>query len=370
MRPLLNELARAHLIVEHVPGRYTFHDLLRAYAADLTYRTDTDQQRHTAIHRMLDHYLHTAHTADRLIYPALDRITLTAPQSEVTPETPADHDTAMAWFTVEHPVLLAAIDHATISGFDIHAWQLACTLATFLDRRGHWYDYATTQQAALAAARRLADPTAQVHAHRGLARAYTPLGRVDDADTHLRCALDLYCMAGDQAGQARIQLNFAMVRERQGSYTEALDHARKALDLFQATGHQQGQANALNAVGWFDAQLGNYRQAFTYCQQALTLFQQIGDRVGQAGTWDSLGYAHHHLGHQPQAITCYQTALHMYRDLGDRYYEADTLNHLGDTHHTTGNHTAARDAWQLALTILDQLDQPNADEVRTKLHQP
>jgi DNA-binding SARP family transcriptional activator len=33
-RRLLAELARAHLIVEHVPGRYALHDLLRAYAAE------------------------------------------------------------------------------------------------------------------------------------------------------------------------------------------------------------------------------------------------------------------------------------------------------------------------------------------------
>jgi len=41
----LAELARAHLAEEHLPGRFRFHDLLRAYAA---------------VHRVLDHYLHTA----------------------------------------------------------------------------------------------------------------------------------------------------------------------------------------------------------------------------------------------------------------------------------------------------------------------
>ena len=34
------ELADAHLIAEHAPGRYAFHDLLRAYAADLARTTD------------------------------------------------------------------------------------------------------------------------------------------------------------------------------------------------------------------------------------------------------------------------------------------------------------------------------------------
>ena len=103
------------------------------------------------------------------------------------------------------------------------------------------------------------------------------------------------------------------------------------------------------------------------CQQALTLHQELGDRDGQAATWDSLGYAHHHLGHHTQAITCYQHALDLFRDLGDRYYEAATLTHLGDTHHAAGNPQAARDAWQQALTILDDLDHPDADQVRTKL---
>jgi tetratricopeptide (TPR) repeat protein len=81
---------------------------------------------------------------------------------------------------------------------------------------------------------------------------------------------------------------------------------------------------------------------------------------------DSLGYAHHHLGHHDQAIACYQHALHLWRE-GYRYDEASTLTRLGDTHHTTGDHSAARQAWQQALTILDRLDHPNAEHVRTKL---
>src|SRR4029453_13547956 len=67
---LLTELASANLITQHTPGRYTLHDLLRAYATDLAHTHDTDPQRHAATHRLLDHYLHTAYTADRLLNPA------------------------------------------------------------------------------------------------------------------------------------------------------------------------------------------------------------------------------------------------------------------------------------------------------------
>jgi tetratricopeptide (TPR) repeat protein len=367
VRPLLAELTRASLLAEHVPGRYTFHDLLRAYATDLTHSIDPDQPRRAATHRMLDHYLHTAYTADRLLDPARDPITLTPPQPGVTPEHPADYQQALAWFTAEHAVLLAAVDHAAATGFDAHTWQLAWTLVTFLYRRGHWHDWAAAGRVAVAAAGRLADPTAQAHAHRNLANAYTRLGRFDDAHAQLRHALDLYHQAGDQVGQAHTHFNLSRLWERQGRPAQALDHARQALDLYRATGHQNGQADALNAVGWYHVLLGEHRQALTYCQQALTLHQELGDRYGQAATWDSLGYAHHHLSHHTPAITCYQRALGLYRDLGDRYNEATILTHLGDTHHAAGNPTAARDAWQQALTILDELDHPDAEQVRAKL---
>jgi tetratricopeptide (TPR) repeat protein len=368
IRTLLTELTRANLIVEPVPGRYTFHDLLRAYATEHVHTTDPDPQRHAATHRILDHYLHTAYTADRLLDPARDPITLPQPQPGVTPEHPTDYEHALAWFNAEHAVLLTTVDHTVATGFDTHTWQLAWTLHDFLNRRGHWHDLAAVHRDAVAVADRLADPTAQANAHRLLGYAYTQLRRLDNAHTQLRQALDLYRETGDRAGQAHTQHGLARVSNRQGSPAQALDHARQALDLFRAAGHRRGQANALNAVGWYHAMLGEPERGLAACQQALTLFQELGDRHGQAAAWDSLGYAHHHLGQHTRAITCYQHTIELYRNLGDRYEEASTLTHLGDTHYTTANTDGARDAWQQALTILDQLNHPDADTVRAKIH--
>jgi hypothetical protein len=53
---LLDRLARGHLIVEHLRDRYTLHDLLRLYAADLAARDDTLDRR-AALDRLYDHYL-------------------------------------------------------------------------------------------------------------------------------------------------------------------------------------------------------------------------------------------------------------------------------------------------------------------------
>jgi tetratricopeptide (TPR) repeat protein len=364
---LLAELARANLLTEHSPDRYTLHDLLRAYATQLAHTTDTDQQCHAATHRTLDHYLHTAHTASRLLNPARDPITLTPPQPGTSPEHLGDHDRALAWLTAERPVLLAAVDQAAATGFDTHTCQLASVVRSFLHRRGHWHDQVAISRAALAAAERLADPDGQARAYRNLGSAYSQLGRFDDAHTQFSQALDLGTRAGDQAGQAHSHRSLAILWGVRDDFVQALDHARHALDLYRAVGDTVGQANALNAVGWYHTLLGNHQQALSFCQQALTRLQELDDRTGQAYTWDSLGHAHDHLGHHSQAVICYQHALDLYRDLGHRYGEATTLTHLGDTQHTAGNDQAARAAWQYARAILDDLDHPDADTIRSKL---
>ncbi|MES4908526.1 MULTISPECIES: BTAD domain-containing putative transcriptional regulator [unclassified Streptomyces] len=62
-RALLAELSRAHLVSEDAPGRYRSHDLLRAYALELTLVHDTDEDRRAALHRLLDRPAHPAHRA-------------------------------------------------------------------------------------------------------------------------------------------------------------------------------------------------------------------------------------------------------------------------------------------------------------------
>jgi DNA-binding SARP family transcriptional activator/tetratricopeptide (TPR) repeat protein len=367
VRPLLDDLTRASLLAEQTAGRYTLHDLLRAYATQLTHNGDTDQQRDAAAGRILDHYVHTAYTAARLLFPARKQPVLTAPRPGVTAEHLTGHEQAMGWFAAEHRVLLAAIDHAAATGFDTHTWQLAWALTIFLGRRGHWHDEVTAGRAAVAAAGRMADATVQSRAHRNLADAYSRLDRFDDADIELRHALALATQAGDHAGQAHTHYRMAVTLGHRDQPARALHHARRSLALHQTTADRPGLAYALNAVGWFLVVLGDHQQALAHCRQALALHQKTSNRTGQAATLDSLGYAHHHLGHHARAITCYQRAIAVSRDLGDRYEEASTLTHLGDTHHVTGNVRAARDAWRQALTTLTDLDHTDAEGVRAKL---
>lgn len=364
-RALLAELTGAHLLTEHADGRYTLHDLLCAYATDQA-KAHGGDDRSAAQRRIVEHYLHTTHAAALLLYPRWDRIALAAPAPGVRPETLASHDHALAWFTAEHPVLLATVLRAAADGFDDHAWQLAWTCTAFLLRRGYWDDQIVIQRVALEAARRTGDAVGQGHALRGMALAHVRWGGLDAAGAQYQRALDAYA-GGDPTGEANAHMGLAEVAEKQGRPAAALGHARQGLDLFRATGDAAGQAHALNGVGWCHTRLGDHRQALAYCTEALSLVQRLGDREGEANTWDSLGHIHTGLADYARAVACFQRSVDLCRDVSDSYNEADTLVSLGDTHLAAGDPDAAHGAWHRALDIFEQLSHPDAELVRARL---
>ncbi|MDW5330528.1 AfsR/SARP family transcriptional regulator [Plantactinospora sp. KLBMP9567] len=370
LRPLLAELDAAHLVTEHVDGRWTLHDLLRAYATELTHANDAAADRAAALRRVLDHYVQTGHAAALLIEPLREPIPLAPADSAVSVRPPAGRAEALAWFGAEYTGLLAAIERAGRGTFDTHTWQLVWTLADFQQWRGLWHDRAASLQAALEATRRLDHRAEQARAHRGLGYAYTRLHRNDDAQLHLRHALDLYTQLGDPLGRGRAHHGLSYVLERRGDPRAALWHAQRALDLFPPDGNRAHRARALGTVGWCHGQLGDHRQSLHVNREALELLADTGDRVAEAATWDSIGYAHHHLGEHHLAVEAYQTALRLRREVGHRYGVANTLDHLGDTYEARGDAEAARRAWRDALDVLEQLREPDAERVHAKLGRP
>jgi tetratricopeptide (TPR) repeat protein len=366
-RRLFRELADAHLIAEHVPGRYVFHDLLRAYAAEQACDTDSDTDRREATGRVLDHYLHTAAHAARVLDPAKEPVALAPPRAGAAAGQPADLQQALAWFETEHQVLLATLTLATGYGFDTHAWQLPWAMKNFLQARGYRQEWAATQRTALAAATRLGDTPAQAVCSRLLGAACIDLGDHDQARGHLESSLGLYQRLGDRLGQAKVHQNLGYAAERESRYADALGHAEQALRLYQAIGDKANEAAALNGVGWCHGLLGDYQEARVFCRRAVTRSAETGHRWVEGCAWDSLGLAEHHLGNLAEAAACYQRALSVSREYCDRVFEADTLTRLGDTCHAAGELTEAKEAWHQALAICEDIRHPDIGRVRTKL---
>ena len=367
--PLLAELTRAHLLTQHVPGRYAYHDLLRAYATEQAHLHEPASERHDAAQRMHDHYVHTAHSATRLIDPYQgDPPELAPAGADVVRECFAGKEQAASWFTAEFPVLLAAIDHAALCGLEQYTWSLAWALSEYSYRRGHWLELGAAFLTALRSAELVGDQRGRAHALRGLGITEYMRNHHHEAIACLRHALKVYDELGDHVAQADVLHAMCVAADKNGHPEDALDYALKALALRGTGGDRIARARTLNCVGWCHLALGNHRIALPYLDHSLTLLRGADDWPGLAMVWDSIGYAHHHLGQYHRAVECYQHALQLDWEAGNSYCQAEVLVHLGDTRHAAGDQDRAGVAWLQALAVYDELDHRTpAEAVRAKL---
>jgi len=363
----LRELTRTHVVAEPQPGRFAFHDLLRAYASQQAESEDSEADRAAAARRCRDHYLHTAHAgavqANRVRKP----LDLAPPEPGAVPEEFSGRGEALAWFDVESPVMFGLLASAISGGDDQYVWQIVWTLAPFLYRRGRWHECIGIQRLALRAAQHLGDPVGLGHAHYELGRGLVNIGGFTDAEPHLSQALDIFGQLGDRANEATVHQGFGHLFEQQGRYAQSLVHAREALRVVREIGPAQTVASIENSVGWLYAHLGQCEEALVYCQRSLKFQREIGHRAGEADTWDSLGYTHSRMKDHAQAAECYRQAVDIYYEIGDRYHEAGSHMGLGDAKLHAGDPAAARKHWEQALAIFESIPHQDAEQARARL---
>lgn len=367
-RVALRDLTRASLLMEVAPGRFAFHDLLRAYAAE---QPTPAREVSGTTRRMLDHYLHTAHRAHRVLYPGRELIDAGDLVSGVAPESFGGKASALAWLEAEYQVLLKVTELAARAGCDAHAWRLPVVLWTFHNVCGHWHDGTRLHRLALAAARRNGDMAGEAQVLRGLGSFAMSLGAFDDAHEYLAEAQSLFKLLGDDLGLARTDVILSQALEFQGRFAEALAVMSDALKLSQSAPSNRHmmlvRASALNGSAWNSVQLGDLSEARAFCHQAIELCQSLGYSPGEAGTWDTLGVVLQRLELHGEAVSCFRRAISLDREMGNRYDLAMVLAHLGETYVSTGDLAGARETWEESLLILRALHHPSAAMVRERL---
>jgi DNA-binding SARP family transcriptional activator/Tfp pilus assembly protein PilF len=349
-RKALSALEEASLIERRPHGRYAMHDLVRAYAATTTHDLP-DGVRDTALMRVTDFHLHTAHAADRLLNPQRQLLQPAPPAPGVHPHPLPDAAGATAWLQAEHATLLATQRTAAAQGRHHVVWHFAWTLDTFHRLQGHLRDSLDTWRAALDATAHLSDPAIRSRTHRLLGYACSLLSLYEEATWHLSQALDLAVHDHDLTEQAHTHRVLAAVWGERGDDRRALDHARRALDLHRALGRPTWEADALNTVGWYAGRLGDFDAARDHCHAALALHRHHHNHSGEATTLDSLGFIAHRVGDHLQAIDHHNQALALFLTVSDTYGVAATLDNAGHPHAALGHHDQARKVWQEALEL-------------------
>jgi tetratricopeptide (TPR) repeat protein len=356
-RASLNELTRAHMLTEYVPGRYRFHDLLRAYAAELA---EHEAEWQATAERMLDYYLERALRADMSIQPCRDGVVRSSPGDSTYGE-------AMAWFARENMVLLAAVTFAAERGFTGHAWRLAWACTTFLRREGRYSDRVAVHRTAATASRRSADRLGLATALRNLGRALVRLERLEEAFDTLGEALSVYEEMNDELGRVTTLIARIYVLGRMERQAEAVVLAESLRDLTTGQGNQLVEADVLQVLCNQLSALQRYTEAMPGFERALALYRTVGNKEGEAGVLLSLGKIELDLGRHAKAFEHYLVALKVERELGDRYWEAVVLNRLGEVHASQGQLAQARRLFAQSLAIFDEIHHPDAESVRVKL---
>ena len=401
----LDSLEQVNLIGQPVPGRYHFHDLLRAYAAREAAEDGID--RSAAVDRLLGFYSHTASVAmDTLYgYEAPWRPRVAAPS---TPVPPLHRDSALAkrWLEDELPNLFAVAAYAAQSAngrHGAHSVHLAATLARHLRTRGRYHDaYQLHSQAvevaqvlgdrvgeltalvalgrtdrvadrhrqaalrygrALEIAREIAYVPGEIVALNGLGHVARMVSELDVAYDHFLHALQLARQTSHQAGEVDARWGLGQVYRCLGRYDEATREYKRALEVAEDSGHRAGQVTALTGQGHVYRRLGDYPQAAGHFQRALQIAVHIGDRSAELYALLGRGQVWRDTGRGPESISGFRRALAIARDIGDRNGQFECCKALGDGLRETGDLRAALTLYQEALAIAQAIGQPH-DQAR------
>lgn len=322
---LLRGLARMNLIKESRPGRYQTHSLIRLFAREVL---QNDAELDQAQRRLVDHYLTTAHRADRLLYSNRSATEVSAVADGTVTTSIRDSDEALIWFADERVNLLAAQRAAQALGWHDRVRLLALVLDTYLHRFGHLEDAVDSSRAGAVAADATAPLLLRLLAHRQLGRALTYAGDYAGAVASLDVANGLTEELDDALQTGHTHQDIARLESFADRPESALRHVTTAIAGYRAAGNIVGEAHALNMQGRLYARLGRLAEGEASCSDALALHRAHENRGGEIVTLDNLGFIAELAGRYTDAIESYRDAIALCRQLGNPNFEAQLNNHL------------------------------------------
>lgn len=386
----LEDLADTNLLHEFAPGRYRFHDLVRAHAAS---RRLPEPDRHAALTRLFDHYSRTASVAMDVVYPYSAGLRPRSPRpGAATPDFP-DREAAARWLDEELPNLLATAH----SGRPAYAIHMSASLQSHLLARGRYADAESLHTTALESARKAGDPVHEVQTLNRVGRIQNLQGRYDPAAACYERVLPLAreLGAGDEESEALWGLGYGHYMQGRnvpaiGCYRQALRSAREsgdrvreltalqglghvyyttnrcavaasqftvALRLARQIGHRVVEFDVLRGLGNIHRTLCRHHEALDLFEQALEIAREIGHRHGELALLRSLAGVRLAQGEHRAAARCYEESLDMARAIGDRNSQFEAVLGLGHAHQAAGRSNQALACHKIALGLASELGQ-------------
>jgi tetratricopeptide (TPR) repeat protein len=363
----LNELVAGSLVTSMPNGRFTQHDLLRDYAVERVGELP-EEQRTEALHRMFDHYLHTAlevnqRRENKISWPPL------APPSPLVVVLPMPEvEEALAWEAAEHRVLRGVLEKMVAEGADDSAWRLGYTMHLYMLRRGRLSDAESVQLMALAAAQRLGSAFGQGRLHRSLSGVYIAKQAYDEAESQLISSLRYEVEMGNVNGRSNVSRGLAYVYERQGRPADALDILSRVHEVVDSLSPYERSCH-LAALGSAHHAMGDVERAFELCSWAEREFVASGrfPTTPLVMNRQTLGRIHLRSGRAPEAVDAYSGAVLLMRKMQSDHDLPEGLVMLAKAYIAASEPAHAQKQLAEALALYEKSGRAEAAEVRELL---
>ncbi|GAA2684184.1 AfsR/SARP family transcriptional regulator [Actinoplanes palleronii] len=379
-RALLRTLCDAHLMSERRPGRYGYHDLVRAYAVELAHRQDEPAARADVLRRLVEYHLHTAlRAADvYLSYPRPVRGGAMA--EDIVPDRFTSREAALAWMDAEYETTMALAELCRTPGRERYLGPFVWALIPYQqDIRFHLEDSFTLSRWALAVAERSDDQWWIGFLSYVIGRGHLWLNRMDEARPYLEQAIEVGRRTGDKLRLAHgllgtavaiIGLNSAPTREQA---IAAYPYGQEALEAYRLDNAEMArfeEASSLHPIGWYHFyQPGGRAKARELFQQSFEIHMRGENTLGAAGAAIQMGLLMQTSGDLPAAIAAFQQALDLYgTSMPSRRIEP--LIGLYTAHRSAGDDAAAERARAEALGLLETARYPDLARIQAVLGAP
>lgn len=320
----LDLLVRAHMILALGDHRFAMHDLLYAFARELSQQDPAASA--AAFSRLVDHLLPAARRA----VSALDR-------------------PSRQWLADKRAVLVSTAVTAGRTGHHQTAVEFANVLGSHLEATAAFADLLVLLPEAARAGEQLGLTDQVAEALRLIAVSHYRLGQPEPAIAAAHRALAAFRAVSDRLGEARCLMNIGSIRWRCGFGNDALIWYRRALHTYRAAGDPIGAAGALCNLGIVLKDQGDNEAAIGCYTEALTTYERLGKRRFQSVALVNLGEVYLKLGQMEKARQAQAQAATISRETQNRFDEGIALGNLGEVNLRQGHTRRARRYFVMAL---------------------
>ncbi len=377
---LLEALVDVAMVESPFPGRYRYHDLLRAFArrrpaeaggsSSAAGGTAESGEALAARDRLLDHLLATACAAFQHAVPGDPAAGALGP-ARSRGVALAGWDAAREWTAAERTgaVALAAQVAADagagradgvapadgVQGTALRAAiDLLIALTPFVLTPPS-RQLAATADALAEAAVAHGDVRAAGRAHFLRGNVALAATRLDAAEAAARQAVEAARTAGDTVILRQALNDLGLICQFLSRFDEAVDHYDEALLLANELGHRSGALVTTVNAALARVRSGRAEEAVAICHEVLAELRTRQDDPGRAYTLYVLGLALHGLGRHEEAVTWFRECLTVATEAGLRDRAAHARYRMADSLRSLGRADEALDHAGLALVLCEEL---------------